>query len=856
MPKRAKRIRAVPSGLPADPLFLTADLEAWAGPRIAQGGRECALLGRVVSLRLSPEGKIVDARVRDSGPTPHLVEVAVHGGLLVSRCTCPFDVGPACKHAVAAVEALRFPRPALSRGRNPRRMPRRAGRLPRGRGRVVAKAPVLSGTLLSEAGEWAFTREERIDLARQEELRGRKERARREKARTRRVASTDGPAQVLVSRRGAPGSYTVTFRGDAGLASCTCPDYAKSELATCKHVERARRASSRGKKRAAPKLVSVWWRPLEWTTEVPDPLREIRLDASDAAGAEPLARFFEPDGRLVPAPNGTRPSLWVRRAIASARAVAAAGGMTLDLDPAVARLVAEAGRHEVLRSRLRAVDIGDAHWQAVESGLGLTLHPYQKDGALFLATRGRAFLADDMGLGKTVQAVVAALLLRRTAGASRAIVVCPASLKHQWRAEIRKVCGEEATVVEGTRAARRKAYRSFKHGFLILNYELVLKDLDRIARTKADLVVLDEAQRIKNWDTKTAKAVKSLASPFAFILTGTPLENRLTELHSLVEFLHPRALGPRWRLIPFYAVTEAQGRVLAYESLDVLRARLRAFFLRRERKTVLDQLPPRTDNTFWTEMTPAQLGPYRRHGRRIASLVAGGRTLRPAEVRMLLQSLTSMRILCNAHAQYAWDGHATRSLDHAATPGEMRALHSPKLEEFVDVLEDLLDGSDAKVVVFSQWERLLRLAHFAARGLLDRRGEKADVFHGGLDTRARTRMLEAFGSEPDFRVLFSTDAGGLGLNLQEAASVVVNLEVPWNPAVLEQRIGRVHRIGQRQSVRVLHFVTRDSIEERVRAVVESKKALFDGLLVDEADRVEMDEASQAGFFERIRSLVG
>jgi superfamily II DNA or RNA helicase len=855
MRKPRKRVRPLHSGLPADPLFLTTDLEAWAGERIAQGGRECALLGRVVSLRLSPEGKIVDARVRDSGPVPYRVEVAAHGELLVSRCTCPFDVGPACKHAVAAVEALRFPRPALSRGRTRRGTPRRSGRLPRGQGRIVAKAPVLSGTLLSEAGEWAFTREERIDQARQEELRARKERARREKARTRRLVPGDGPAQVLVSRRGAAGSYTVTFRGEESLASCTCPDYAKSELGTCKHADRARRALTRGKKRAPVRLLSVWWRPHEWATAVPDPLREIRMDASDASAAEPLARYFGPDGRLLAEPAGMRPSLWVRRAVASAKTVAAASGMTLDVDPAVPRLVKEAARQEVTAARLRAVAVGDARWQAVESGLGLALHPYQKEGAIFLATRGRAFLADDMGLGKTVQAVVAALLLRGTAGARRVLVVCPASLKHQWRAEIRKVCGEDSVVVEGARAARRRAYRSFKHGFLILNYELVLKDLDRIARMKPDLVVLDEAQRIKNWDTKTAKAVKSLASPFAFILTGTPLENRLTELHSLVEFLHPRALGPRWRLIPFYAVTEAAGRVLAYESLDVLRGRLRGFFLRRERKAVLDQLPPRTDNTFWTEMTQAQLAPYRRHARRIASLVAGGRTLRPAEVRMLLQSLTSMRILCNAHAQYAWDGHATRSLDRAATPAEMHALHSPKLEEFVDVLEDLLDGSDAKVVVFSQWERLLRLAHFAARGLLDRRGERADVFHGGLDSRSRSRMLDAFGAEPDLRVLFSTDAGGLGLNLQEAASVVVNLEVPWNPAVLEQRIGRVHRLGQRQGVRVLHFVTRDSIEERVRAVVESKKALFDGLLVDEVDRVELDEASQAGFFERIRTLV-
>ena len=141
----------------------------------------------------------------------------------------------------------------------------------------------------------------------------------------------------------------------------------------------------------------------------------------------------------------------------------------------------------------------------------------------------------------------------------------------------------------------------------------------------------------------------------------------------------------------------------------------------------------------------------------------------------------------------------------------------------------------AKVVVFSQWERMLRLAHWALGGALDARGARAEVFHGGLDSRARGRMLEDFRDDPSFRVLLSTDAGGLGLNLQEAASIVVNLEVPWNPAVLEQRIGRVHRIGQVRGVRVLHFVTKGAIEERVLRVVEGKRALFEGLLTDEAD---------------------
>ncbi|MDX1389799.1 MAG: C-terminal helicase domain-containing protein, partial [Acidobacteriota bacterium] len=297
-------------------------------------------------------------------------------------------------------------------------------------------------------------------------------------------------------------------------------------------------------------------------------------------------------------------------------------------------------------------------------------------------------------------------------------------------------------------------------------------------------------------------------------------------------------------------------RVLAYEGLDVLRARLEGFFLRREREAVLDQLPDRTDHTFWTEMTYTQTRAYRRQASRVAKLLSRGQPLTATEVRVLLRELTSMRMLCNAFAQFAWSDYQDRISDGAPpTPAELRALHSPKLEEFARVLEDLLEDSDSKIVVFSEWERMLRLARFASRELLVRRDETADVFYGGLDSKARRRLLRRFREDPGFRVLFSTDAGGLGLNLQDSASIVVNLEVPWNPAVLEQRIGRVHRMGQRRNVRVLHFVTKGAIEERVRQVVEAKKALFDGLLVDEVDRVVIDPRSQATILERVRDLV-
>ena len=843
--KSTSRKKPATSAPAAHPVLLSMPLDDWAGKGVARGGRRSALLGRVESLRLVYEGKGLEAFVRDVGPSPHRVTVRVQDGHLVGRCTCAQDDGKPCKHVVAAVEALRFPRPVVRSATGARR----AGRTARGRGRVLNQPPRPSG--------WVLTSDERTDLARDEEYQDRRRRARKEQAEVRRLSGHGGPPRFRIGGREPEAPYTIVLRGaKADIGSCTCPDYDKNELGTCKHVERARNWFSRKRKRLPRNVMSLWCRPRSWVREVPTVLREIRIDPPVEAIPGTLARYFDAEGWLREPPASTPPSAWAREAAEAAESTARDHGWRWELDAGVTQRIERAQLDESQAELLSRVEIGGEIWNRIVPGLGMKLHPYQEHGAFFLARQGRAFLADDMGLGKTVQAIAASLLLREAAGARRVLVVCPASLKHQWRREIAKTCGEVASVLEVNQAVRLETYERWDEGFLILNYELVLRDLDAIRKAAPDLVILDEAQRIKNWETKTAKAVKRLDSPFAFILTGTPLENRLVELHSLVEFLHPRALGPRWRLFPFHAVTDPDGRVLAYEGLDVLRARLEGFFLRREREAVLDQLPERTDNTFWTEMTHAQRRAYRRQASRVAKLLSSGQPLTASEVRVLLRELTSMRILCNAFGQYAWSDYQRRVTSGApATAEEVRLLHSPKLEEFARVLEDLLEDSESKIVVFSEWERMLRLARFSVGELLARREETADVFHGGLDGKARRRILKSFRESPEFRVLFSTDAGGLGLNLQDSASIVVNLEVPWNPAVLEQRIGRVHRMGQRRSVRVLHFVTKDAIEERVRQVVETKKALFDGLLVDEVDRVVIDPRSQATILERVRHLV-
>jgi len=229
----------------------------------------------------------------------------------------------------------------------------------------------------------------------------------------------------------------------------------------------------------------------------------------------------------------------------------------------------------------------------------VTLLPYQRDGVLHLAFGERALLADDMGLGKTIQGIAACVLLAKLKQIERVLVVCPASLKAEWEEQIARFCDRSTRLVFGSRVQRHAAYRDPAF-FTIVNYEQVLGDAEEINGTlKPDVIVLDEAQRIKNWQTKTARRVKSLRSPYAFVLTGTPLENRIDELYSIVQYLDPEVLGPLFRFNRDFYKLDERGRPVDYQNLADLRARLQPLLLRRRKSDVETQLPGRTVKTYF-----------------------------------------------------------------------------------------------------------------------------------------------------------------------------------------------------------------------------------------------------------------
>ncbi|MGB0714155.1 MAG: SNF2-related protein, partial [Gammaproteobacteria bacterium] len=393
-------------------------------------------------------------------------------------------------------------------------------------------------------------------------------------------------------------SYRVNVRSLQRVGNhCTCPDFATNQLGTCKHIEAVlHRLGKLSKAKRAALRVTRPYVYLNW--DVDDaPRIALHRGAGVAEDLVPeLDEVFDAQGLFT----GRLPDDYYRLA----ERVEGRDDIDLGEDAAahVRRLSAQAAHQVRARDIRERIAAGGGHIPGIKA----RLYPYQVAGAAFLAANGRALLADDMGLGKTLQSIAAARWLHDHAGARRILVACPASLKQQWAREIERFTGMAARVIQGGPEARGVQYRR-GDGFFIVNYELILRDLTVINETLSpDLLILDEAQRIKNWRTKIAAAVKLIPSRYAFVLSGTPLENRLEDLYSLMQVVDPQVLGPLWRYLVDFHVSDERGKVLGYRNLSELRRRLAPVMLRRDRSLVRDQLPERIQQRLDVSMTPAQ----------------------------------------------------------------------------------------------------------------------------------------------------------------------------------------------------------------------------------------------------------
>ena len=745
-------------------LYDTERLHAIASEDLVKQGLRYFNDNRVIGVRLE-DGRLT-AQVEDENGEQYWLELANHGdGKLWVTCDCHAE-SSVCVHAVAALYAYadQFA-PIDTTGLDSAVDEAIQERVKKGRNEVRVK--LISGNL--GFGIWQAT--------------------------------------SLVSATHWQRSYQVQIRSlDQRVNYCTCPDLASNRLGTCKHIEAvlhyARKQKDYRRLKDAGCPVSFVY--LAWESATRPVLRlQRRADtAEDLAGL--LAELFDDQDRF----SGRLPEDFFRLSqLVYGRDDFLLGDDAVRYAQQCAEDAAQALRGQEITRQIK-------QGNGVLPGLKVKLFPYQVDGVAFLAARGRGLLADDMGLGKTLQAIAAGSWLAEHEGVQRILVVCPASLKHQWAREIAKFTGLSTQIVSGGPEQRGVQYRA-DATFFILNYELVLRDLSLIGEElKPDLLILDEAQRIKNWRTKLASTVKLIPARYVFVLSGTPLENRLEDLYSLLQLVDARVLGPLWRCLLDFHVTDERGKVIGYRNLSELRRRIAPVLLRRDRRLVADQLPDRTEVTLDIAMTDKQLelhGSALQAASQIAQ-IAKRRPLTPSEHNRMLAALQQARMACNA-----------AGLVDKETQG------SPKLDELARLLEELCLQSNRKAVVFSQWALMTEMVESLVRGM----GLGCVRLHGSVPSNKRGELMERFRADDAIQVFISTDAGATGLNLQEA-TVLVNLDMPWNPAILDQRIARIHRLGQKHKVQIFILLAEDSYEQRVAQLVKGKRDLFDNVIEPDA----------------------
>lgn len=627
-------------------------------------------------------------------------------------------------------------------------------------------------------------------------------------------------------------TYRVAIRGrQPGDNYCACPDYSTNELGTCKHIEFVLAALE--KKRGAKSAFARGYQPA--FSEIYLRNNETRsihfragMDCPAVLLKEAALLFDESRGWCLSAERFGELDRFLARAAKTGHELRA-------YDDALDFI---AGRRDAEHRSLALDSLfpRGAADPSLKKLLKVPLYPYQTEGALFAVRAGRALIGDEMGLGKTIQAIAAAEILVRHFGVSKVLVVCPTSLKYQWRSEIARFSGRDSRVIAGGRARRQRDF-ALEDFCKVTNYEKLRPDLDLIAAWAPELVIVDEAQRVKNWNTIAARALKRIDSPYALVLTGTPLENKLEELISIVQFVDQHRLGPTWKLLHEHQVKDEGGRVTGYTGLERIGQSLAPIMIRRRKSEVLMQLPERTDQNLLLPMTELQMTYHQENADIVAKIVQRWRKtkfLSDKDQRRLTCALQNMRMSCNS----------TYLLDQVSD-------HGVKADELAALFDDLFEQPEAKAVVFSQWTR----THDIVIRRLEARGFGYVSFHGGVPSEKRPALVERFHTDPSCRVFLSTDAGATGLNLQNA-STLVNMDLPWNPALLEQRIGRIHRMGQKRPVQIVNLIAKGTIEEGMLSVLAFKRSLSAGILDGGIGEISLGGSRLTRFMKDVEKVTG
>ncbi|MEU6348435.1 DEAD/DEAH box helicase [Streptomyces sp. NPDC047072] len=494
------------------------------------------------------------------------------------------------------------------------------------------------------------------------------------------------------------------------------------------------------------------------------------------------------------------------------------------LDPVDALSVALTGSAEVEGETVEAVPVGalaalrDRLTAGVRPadpppGLHATLRDYQLRGLAWLDLMTSlglgGCLADDMGLGKTI--TVIALHLRR-ARPEPTLVVCPASLLGNWQREITRFApGVPVRRFHGP----DRSLEGLDGGFVLTTYGTMRSTAGRLAEQHWGMVVADEAQHVKNPYSATAKALRTIPAPARVALTGTPVENNLSELWALLDWTTPGLLGPLKSFRARHARAVENGE--DEEAVTRLARLVRPFLLRRKKSDpgIVPELPPKTETDHPVPLTREQAALYEAVVRE--SLLAIETADGIARRGLVLKLLGALKQICDHPALYLKE-------EVPPTAGERLVARSGKLA-LLDELLDTLLAEDGSALVFTQYVGMARLitAHLAARAV------PVELLHGGTPVPERERMVDRFQDGATPVLVLSLKAAGTGLNLTRAGHVI-HFDRWWNPAVEEQATDRAYRIGQTQPVQVHRLITEGTVEDRIAEMLESKRALADAIL--------------------------
>lgn len=511
------------------------------------------------------------------------------------------------------------------------------------------------------------------------------------------------------------------------------------------------------------------------------------------------------------------------------------------VDPRMEQMLLDQEKREARLERLRAMSKADVPVSLKIPGMKMAPYNYQKLGIMYGMTNGTGvLLADDMGLGKTLQAIGTAVFMKSKGLAKNALIVTPASLKFNWPLEIEKFTNEKYVVVDGDPDERVAQWLRTDVFFHVVNSELLLEDLfggrkykesaddspekkARVAklRAKAEMrqrvlsgvrrrmwsfLAIDEAQMIRHGTARRTKNIKQLRAKFRMALTGTPMDGRLEELHSIMGFVAPGLLGSRTRFFQRYVETDIWGTVTGYKRMGEVSKRIQPFFLRRLKKDVLKELPDKIYENRFVVLTPEE--------RKVYNALAEGGHAATQEAEAIV-AVIRCKQFCN------WP----IKVDHGCTAAS-------KMESFKEVVDEVVLQNGHKALIFSQYKEMVDVL----AEVLEKMGVKYLRIDGDTPKQERADMQKRFNEGVDLDVMLGTEAMSTGLNFY-GADTIIHYDSNWSPSVMSQREDRAHRIGQKNTVVVVNFICKDTIEERICSVLYAKNVITSKVLGDEVDEM-------------------